>query len=95
MQTAPKGKPLNMAYVEIKQGNRFTQRASSDIEGRYRVTFYAENQPVTPVIVITARDLTDDDRRRLNGEVARILQKGANSIDDLFAEIRSLIPNQA
>ena len=47
-----------------------------------------------PVIVITAKDLTDDDRRRLNGEVARILQKGATSTDDLLAEIRSLIPHQ-
>ena len=45
-----------------------------------------------PVIVITAKDLTDDDRRRLNGEVARILQKGATSTDDLLAEIRSLMP---
>ena len=47
-----------------------------------------------PVIVITAKDLTEDDRRRLNGEVARILQKGATSTDDLLSEIRSLIPNQ-
>ncbi len=45
-----------------------------------------------PVIVITAKDLTDDDRRRLNGEVARILQKGATSTDALLAEIRSLVP---
>ncbi len=45
-----------------------------------------------PVIVITAKDLTDEDRRRLNGEVARILQKGATSSDDLLAEIRSLLP---
>jgi hypothetical protein len=45
-----------------------------------------------PVIVITARDLTEDDRRRLNGEVARILQKGDRTSADLLAEIRSLIP---
>ena len=48
----------------------------------------------SPVIVITAKDLTNDDRRRLNGEVARILQKGAVSTEDLLAEIRSLIPAQ-
>jgi CheY-like chemotaxis protein len=47
-----------------------------------------------PVIVITAKDLTEDDRRRLNGQVARILQKGKVSADDLLAEIRSLIPSQ-
>jgi signal transduction histidine kinase/CheY-like chemotaxis protein len=44
-----------------------------------------------PVIVITAKDLTEDDRRRLHGEVARILQKGATSTDDLLAEVHSLI----
>ena len=44
-----------------------------------------------PVIVITAKDLTEDDRRRLNGEVARILQKGATSTDEMLAAIRSLI----
>jgi CheY-like chemotaxis protein len=48
-----------------------------------------------PVIVITAKDLTDEDRRRLNGEVARILQKGAISSDELLSEIRSLLPAQA
>ena len=43
-----------------------------------------------PVIVITAKDLTEDDRRRLNGEVARILQKGSTSTEDLLAEIHAL-----
>ena len=32
-----------------------------------------------PVVVLTAMDLTDEDRRRLNGGVERILQKGAGS----------------
>jgi signal transduction histidine kinase len=45
-----------------------------------------------PVIVITAKDLTEDDRRRLDGEVARILRKGVTSTDALLAEIHSLIP---
>ncbi len=45
-----------------------------------------------PVIVITAKDLTEDDRRRLNGEVARIIQKGTTGIDEVLAEIRSLLP---
>jgi CheY-like chemotaxis protein len=29
-----------------------------------------------PVVVITAKDLTDEDRNRLNGGVERIIQKG-------------------
>jgi CheY-like chemotaxis protein len=44
-----------------------------------------------PVVVITAKDLTEEDRRRLNGEVARILHKGTFSTDDLIANIVSLL----
>src|SRR5262249_4427390 len=32
-----------------------------------------------PIVVVTAKDLTRDDRERLNGYVQRILQKGAHS----------------
>jgi signal transduction histidine kinase/CheY-like chemotaxis protein/ligand-binding sensor domain-containing protein len=45
--TDAEGHPLNQATVEIKQGTNFTQSVYSDIEGHYRVTFYASNQPVT------------------------------------------------
>jgi DNA-binding response OmpR family regulator len=44
-----------------------------------------------PVIVITSKDLTEEDRRRLNGSVAQILQKGGYSFDELLAQIRTLI----
>jgi signal transduction histidine kinase/DNA-binding response OmpR family regulator len=44
-----------------------------------------------PVIVMTAKDLTEEDRRRLNGEVARILQKSATSKEEMLAEVRSLL----
>jgi len=43
-----------------------------------------------PVLVITAKDITEEDRRRLNGEVTRILQKGSLDIRELVEEIRSL-----
>jgi len=39
-----------------------------------------------PVVVITAKDLTAKDRRRLDGYVKRILQKGAYSREALLAE---------
>jgi DNA-binding response OmpR family regulator len=48
-----------------------------------------------PVIVITAKDLTEEDRRRLNGEVARILQKSSTNKEDLVAEVRSLLGPKA
>jgi CheY-like chemotaxis protein len=44
-----------------------------------------------PIIVVTAKDLTEEDRLRLNGYVEKILQKGAYSRDDLLAEVRDLV----
>ncbi len=44
-----------------------------------------------PIIVVTAKDLTDEDRRRLNGSVEKILQKGAQARDDLVREIRAVV----
>jgi signal transduction histidine kinase/CheY-like chemotaxis protein/HAMP domain-containing protein len=40
-----------------------------------------------PVIVITAKDLTDEDHRRLNGGVERIIQKSACDHDALLREV--------
>jgi CheY-like chemotaxis protein len=44
-----------------------------------------------PVIVITAMDLSPEDRRRLNGYVKHILQKGAYSRSELLREVRDLV----
>ena len=44
-----------------------------------------------PVIVVTARDLTVEDRLRLNGYVESILEKGAYTRDELLAEVRDLV----
>jgi signal transduction histidine kinase/DNA-binding response OmpR family regulator len=44
-----------------------------------------------PVIVVTAKDLTPEDHRRLNGYVERILQKGMYSREVLLREVRDLV----
>ncbi|HXF26450.1 MAG TPA: response regulator, partial [Bryobacteraceae bacterium] len=44
-----------------------------------------------PVVVITAKDLTAEDRRRLNGSVSRVLQKGTYRIEDLLNEVSRLV----
>jgi CheY-like chemotaxis protein len=44
-----------------------------------------------PVVVLTAKDVTADDRRRLGGQADRILQKGGLSMADLAATLRSLM----
>lgn len=40
-----------------------------------------------PVIVVTAKDLTEEDHRRLNGEVERVLQKDAPTRDEMLREV--------
>lgn len=44
-----------------------------------------------PILVMTAKDIEADDRARLDGQVSRILQKGACGRDELLAEISSRI----
>jgi PAS domain S-box-containing protein len=44
-----------------------------------------------PVVVVTAKDLTAEDRMRLNGCVHKILEKGAYAREDLLAEVRDLV----
>jgi len=44
-----------------------------------------------PVIVVTARDLTAQDRSRLNGHVEKILHKGAYTREALLAQVRELV----
>jgi signal transduction histidine kinase/CheY-like chemotaxis protein len=44
-----------------------------------------------PIVVVTAKDLSREDRERLNGHVERILQKGMHSRAELLAEVRELV----
>ncbi len=50
-----------------------------------------DNWRSIPVIVITAKELTLEDRQRLNGAVEKILQKGAYSREGLILEVRDLV----
>ena len=43
------------------------------------------------MVIVTAKELTDEDRERLNGSVVRILQKGAYAQEELLAEVRALV----
>jgi hypothetical protein len=44
-----------------------------------------------PVVVITAKDITAEDRLRLDGFVQKVLHKGATSRDDILREVRDLV----
>jgi len=44
-----------------------------------------------PVIVITAKELTGEDRERLNGMVVEVLEKSADTSDDLLQRVREAV----
>jgi signal transduction histidine kinase/DNA-binding response OmpR family regulator len=44
-----------------------------------------------PVVVVTAKDLTEEDHRRLNGEVERVLQKDAPTRDAMLREVSATL----
>jgi signal transduction histidine kinase/DNA-binding response OmpR family regulator len=45
-----------------------------------------------PVLIVTAKDLTEEERARLNGDVARVLQKRGSQLDELLREIARILP---
>jgi PAS domain S-box-containing protein len=45
----------------------------------------------TPVVVLTSKDLTPDERGQLTGNVERVLQKGAYSREALLSEVKSIV----
>jgi CheY-like chemotaxis protein len=47
--------------------------------------------PRVPVVVVTAADLTEDDHRRLNGAVEKVLLKQACSREELLRIVRELV----
>ena len=50
-----------------------------------------ENWRTIPIVVVTAKDLTKEDRLRLNGYVLEIIRKNACPRDELLAEVRALV----
>lgn len=51
----------------------------------------SESRRSIPIVVLTAKDLTADDRNRLNGDVERIMQKGAYSTEELLQQVRDMV----
>ena len=48
----------------------------------------------TPIMVLTAKDLTEADKRQLNGRVSNILQRGTTGASDLVSMLRLAIGNE-
>ena len=49
----------------------------------------------TPIMVLTAKDLTEADKRQLNGRVSSILQRGTTGASDLVSMLRQAIGQEA
>jgi hypothetical protein len=45
----------------------------------------------SPIVVVTAKDLTGEDRQRLNGSVGQVLMKSAHRRDELLAAVRAQV----
>jgi len=44
-----------------------------------------------PIVVVTAKDVTPEDRRRLNGQVETVIAKGGAAREALLSEVRELL----
>jgi threonine synthase len=44
-----------------------------------------------PVIVVTAKELTNKEKERLEGQIQSLMQKGDFMSDELLSEVRALI----
>jgi CheY-like chemotaxis protein len=64
-----------------------------EMDGFQFIEELRKNEPwrAIPIIVVTAQDLTEDDRVRLTDQVQRVLQKSAYSKEALLAEVRALV----
>ena len=45
-----------------------------------------------PVVVLTAKSLTSEDRQRLSGAATRLLQKGGDSLETLLTVLDEVVP---
>ncbi len=64
-----------------------------EMDGFEFVAQLRQNQAwrTVPIVVITAKDLTSEDRQRLNSSVAKVLQKGSYSREELLAQVRHVV----
>jgi CheY-like chemotaxis protein len=48
-----------------------------------------------PVIVVTAKELTAEERKILNGHVSKVLQKGAYQKSELIEQVSAMVAARA
>ncbi len=50
-----------------------------------------ESSPDIPIVVVTAKDITEEDRCRLNGSVVGLIEKGGLNRESLLAQLRDQV----
>ena len=50
-----------------------------------------DNSWAIPIVVVTAKDITDEDRQRLNGGVVGLIEKGGMDRESLLTQIREQV----
>ena len=66
-------------------------------DGRLRVRPRAAPQAAgrsIPVVVLTGKELSDEDRGRLNEHLVKVLRKGASCFEELLVEVRDLLKSR-
>ncbi len=48
-----------------------------------------------PVIVVTAKDMTEEDRRRLNGDIQGVIAKSGLNRESLLREVQALVTGKS
>jgi CheY-like chemotaxis protein len=90
---APNGRAALDRLGEITPGVILLDLMMPEMDGFEFVAEFRRHEAwrAIPIVVVTAKDLSHDDRQRLNGHVERILQKGAYGREQLLAEVRELV----
>jgi GAF domain-containing protein/CheY-like chemotaxis protein/anti-sigma regulatory factor (Ser/Thr protein kinase) len=90
---APNGRVALDRLREVSPGVILLDLMMPEMDGFEFVTEFRRHDAwrAIPIVVVTAKDLSPDDRQRLNGHVERILQKGAYGRERLLTEVRELV----
>jgi len=90
---APNGRAALERLRDVRPGAILLDLMMPEMDGFEFVTEFRRHEPwrAIPIVVVTAKDLSHEDRQRLNGYVERILQKGAYGREQLLAEVRELV----
>jgi CheY-like chemotaxis protein len=50
-----------------------------------------DSSSAIPIVVVTAKDITEEDRRRLNGDVVSLIEKGGLDRESLLTQLREQV----